>query len=275
LTGDGGDEVFAGYPWRHGDYSDCGKIGLWLFHRMFKPAALLARGLPGAWDRVIRRAEQMLGYRLDIQERYRQSFSTYQTHELVDLLEPDKRTQLLLAWESNYVRSVFAEQEEGSQLARKLLVDLKTTLVSEMLTKTDRMTMAFGLEARVPFLDHRLVEWSFRLSDLLKIQGGEGKFIVKKALESLLPKNVLWRPKHGFNVPLRDWFRNELREWVRDILGSDRARSREIFQPQKVSELLHAHDRGGCDHSNKIFVLLCLELWHRQFIDDRNTFAVA
>src|SRR5262249_39350211 len=120
-------------------------------------------------------------------ERYVQSFTCFQGEELARLLEPDYASALDQAWENNITQRYFDGADTPEQLARKLYTDVKTTLVSEMLTKVDRMTMAHGLEARVPFLDHHLVEWAFTVPGEHKMHGGEGKRLVKSAMERYLP----------------------------------------------------------------------------------------
>jgi len=215
------------------------------------------------------RTAARLGISLERDERYLQSFSCFYDHELGELLEPEVAKSVLAGWQTNVTQTYLERYPTASQLSRKLYADIKSTLVSEMLTKVDRMTMAFGLEARVPFLDHQLVEWGFGLADDLKIRGTEGKLVVKKALEPLLPQEVLYRSKHGFNVPMRIWLRGELRDMVHDLLSPDRVRSRGLFQPQAVQRLLVANDQGQHDLSNRIFVLMCLELWFRQYGDGR------
>jgi asparagine synthase (glutamine-hydrolysing) len=163
----------------------------------------------------------------------------------------------------------------GEQLARKLYTDIKTTLVSEMLTKVDRMTMAHGLEARVPFLDHHLVEWAFTVPGRYKLCNREGKLLVKKAMERHLPRDILYRPKQGFNVPLKLWMRAELKEFVRDSLTATRFAERGLYRPQAVAALLDDHFAERVDGSNKIFAILMLELWHQKFADVRRDYYVA
>jgi asparagine synthase (glutamine-hydrolysing) len=160
------------------------------------------------------------------------------------------------------------------QLSRKLYADIKTTLVSEMLTKVDRMTMAHGLEARVPFLDHRLVEWAFTVPARHKLHNGEGKRLVKKGFEDRLPREILYRPKQGFNVPLGLWMRDELHDFVRDTLTSQSLIERGLFRRNSIRQLLDDHASGRADSSNKIFALVMLELWFQKFADARQDYAV-
>ena len=120
-------------------------------------------------------------------ERYLRSFTCFQNEELVGLVNPDVWPHLESAWTNNITQRYFDKSHGHEELTRKLYTDMRSTLVSEMLTKVDRLTMASGLEARVPFLDHHLVEWAFELPARLKMQGSEGKLLVKHALHSRLP----------------------------------------------------------------------------------------
>jgi asparagine synthase (glutamine-hydrolysing) len=132
------------------------------------------------------------------------------------------------------------------------------------------MTMAHGLEARVPFLDHHLVEWAFTVPGRHKLQGAEGKLLIKKAMSPHLPEKILYRRKQGFNVPMRLWMRTELREFICDNLTESRIRRRGLLRPEAVATLLDDHFSERNDGSNRIYALLMLELWHQHFIDRRD-----
>jgi asparagine synthase (glutamine-hydrolysing) len=263
LSGDGGDEVFAGYPGRHADFVNAALLGrgAGLLHRIFGFEPLQKR-LPAS----VRSAIWSVG---PGDPRYVRSLCCFQDGELGELLEPDYAAAVGHAWKDNITQRYLDTAPTTEQLARKLYTDIKTTLVSEMLTKVDRMTMAHGLEARVPFLDHRLVEWAFTLPAEHKLRGMEGKRVVKKAMEPYLPRGVLYRKKQGFNVPMGRWIRTDLKEIVRDYLSGNRFRERGLFRPAAVAKLLDAHFAGAVDGANRIIALLMLELWFRQFVDDR------
>jgi asparagine synthase (glutamine-hydrolysing) len=272
LTGDGGDEVFAGYPWRHRDLPPA---GLPLPAMLRRPAHRLAAY---AHDRagsvlqarnVLYRGLGRLRRELQLDDRYVRTFCCYQDEDLARLLTPEWSRAVRAGWANNVAQRYFDRHRTADQLSRKLYTDIRTTLVSEMLTKVDRMTMAHGLEARVPFLDHRVVEWAFRLPAELKLRGGEGKVVVKRALEPYLPRETLYRPKQGFNVPMRLWMRGQLREFVRDALTEQRIRDRGLFRYDEVRRILADHEGGTVDASNKIFVLLATELWFQRFVDGR------
>lgn len=268
LSGDGADELFAGYVWRHSDFADLSRL-----QRI--PALRAAASMP-AVRALQKRLPAGVRWRLPgLQgdaERFVQSFACYKRHEIDELLLPSCRREVIRSWESNIVQRYLDSAAPGEQLAGKLYAEMKTTLVSEMLTKLDRMTMAHGLEARVPFLDHHLVEWAFTVPAQHKLQGREGKLLVKRAMAKYVPQANLYRPKQGFNVPLKPWLRAELKEFIRDQLAPERIARRGLMRPERVSALLDAHFSGKAEASNRIFALLMLDLWMQHFVDARASF---
>ncbi|MGE0385650.1 MAG: asparagine synthase (glutamine-hydrolyzing) [Gammaproteobacteria bacterium] len=273
LTGDGGDEVFGGYLWRHVDFPPRAAPGSAAGRVLCRALAPLARNRGSALARYARAALERLGCVQVTDERYLRSFTCLRDEEISALLQPDLARRVLRAWDGNVTQRYLDGAAGVSQLTRKLYADIKSTLVGEMLTKVDRMTMAFGLEARVPFLDRALVEWAFGLPDDLKVRAGEGKFVVKKALESRLPYDVLYRPKHGFNVPFGTWLQGPLREMANDLLGEARMKRRGLFRPAAVRRLLAGADSGAPAAANRVFVLMCMELWTQQYVDGRGAIA--
>lgn len=152
-------------------------------------------------------------------------------------------------------------------LQRMLALEQRFFLTDHNLLYTDKMSMAAGVEVRVPFLDNDLVRLANALPPDLKQRGAEGKWVLKKAMEPYLPHDVIYRPKTGFGAPLRHWLRHELREWVGDILSADTLRRRGLFDPKAVAALV-ADDRAGrVDAAYTILGLVCIEIWCRQFID--------
>lgn len=260
LTGDGGDEVFAGYTWKHLDFPELPNSRM--LHRLLAGVGAVGQRLaPGLqlWRAMARGGGNA--------ERYINSFACYQDIDLVEMVQPDLWPRLQREWSGNMLAKYYDSAVGQPQLTRKLYTDMKTVLVSEMLTKVDRLTMAAGIEARVPFLDHELVEWAFTLPNDLKLRDREGKFLVKRALESRLPAEILYRPKAGFNLPLGKWLRTGLREMVGDLLSPAAVARRGYFRPEVVSRMVDEHMKGRDDIGNRLFVLLMLELWHRQVLD--------
>jgi asparagine synthase (glutamine-hydrolysing) len=249
LTGDGADEILGGYPWRHGP------------SRPRRVALAAVRALRGARAGLVPFLPGLAGWLpRDRAESYAAVASGFTLRELTSLLSADLAAEAGRAWEANPVRLTYERLPAGDEVNRRLRADLTTTLVDEMLTKVDRFTMAAGLEARVPFLDRRLVEWAFRQPGWYKVAGGTGKLLLRKALASTLPAAAT-RAKHGFDVPLGRWFRGPLRGRLLDTLSADAIRRRGLLRPDAVDRLLRAHLAGRADYSRKLFSILVLETW--------------
>src|SRR6266850_371200 len=163
----------------------------------------------------------------------------------------------------------YFEQPNGRStlLDRLLYADIKTYLV-ELLMKQDQMSMATSIESRVPFLDHKLVEFAARLPDEWKLRGFTTKRILRESMKGLLPESILNRPKMGFPVPFTSWTRGSWNAVARDVLLDSRSRQRGIIDPAAVDRLLRDHADGRTDGGDRIWSLLNLELWHRTFIDN-------
>ncbi|MDQ6859626.1 MAG: asparagine synthase C-terminal domain-containing protein, partial [Verrucomicrobiota bacterium] len=155
----------------------------------------------------------------------------------------------------------------ADHLNRLMYVDVKTWLADAYMEKADKATMACGLEARLPLLDHRLVELAFQIPGDRKIRGRSLKRIFKHAVRDLVPPAVLARPKHGFAVPLDPWFRGELKDFTRDVLLDSRTTQRGYFKRDVVERLWNEHVSGRHVRSSQLWLLLNFELWHRIYID--------
>jgi asparagine synthase (glutamine-hydrolysing) len=190
-------------------------------------------------------------------------YSTFSEAELVGLL-----TDEMLPEPGEVYRETMAylDKAPGPLLSRLLYTDIKTYLV-ELCMKQDQMSMAASVESRVPFLDHELVEFAVNIPSELKTSGLTGKRILKKALKGRLPDEILYRRKLGFPTPLSTWLSGSQLDSVADTLLAERSVSRDIFKVEGLHQLLAEHRDGHRDHSNKLWRLLNLELWHQIFID--------
>ena len=146
------------------------------------------------------------------------------------------------------------------------LADLVTYLPCDLMTKVDIASMAHGLECRQPFLDHRVVELAARMPRRLKFRSGRGKRILHETFGELLPPVIRRRAKMGFGVPLDHWFRYELCDYARQILLDRTTLQRGYFQPEAIAQLLHQHQQARFNHGYRLWTLLILELWHRQWV---------
>jgi asparagine synthase (glutamine-hydrolysing) len=156
---------------------------------------------------------------------------------------------------------------DGELIDRLLYTDQKTWLVDTYLEKTDKASMAVGLEARVPFLDHELVEFAATIPSKYKIKGFTKKYILKKAMRGLLPESVIKKPKHGFSVPTDPWFRGKLKEYVFEVLFDSQTRKRGYFNYPYIEKLYREHLDGKEVYDFHLWLLLNFELWHRTFMD--------
>jgi asparagine synthase (glutamine-hydrolysing) len=154
-----------------------------------------------------------------------------------------------------------------NEIDRLLYLDSKTYLPGDILTKVDRMTMANSLEARVPLLDHELIELAARIPADLKMRDLETKYILKRAMGGVVPDEILYRKKQGFGVPISKWINDQLRDRISDDLSSRRAVGRGYFDPGYIRTLLKEHSIGRRDHSHALWSLWMLEHWFRAYVD--------
>jgi len=162
-----------------------------------------------------------------------------------------------------FLAAGFARADRRDRVTATSVADLVTYLPCDLMTKVDIASMAHGLECRQPFLDHRVVELAMRMPRRLKFRGWRGKRILKRAFADLLPRAARRRRKMGFGVPLDHWFRDELRDFAREVLLDRQTLGRGYVRPEAVGQLLDDHQSGRFDHSARLWALLVLELWQR------------
>jgi len=266
LSGDGGDENLAGYRrYRWHTYEE--KMRSLVPPALRRPLfGMLGSLYPKAdWAPKIFRAKSTFqAMARDSLEGYLHSVSVM-SNEMREALFSDRLKQELQDYRAIEVfRRHAARAPTDHPLSLVQYLDMKTYLVGDILTKVDRASMAHALEVRVPILDHQLVDWISGIPPEMKLRGREGKYLFKKALEPLLPKEILYRPKMGFAIPLASWFRGPLRERVRDgILGSAMADSG-LFRRQYLEKLVTQHQSGVRDHSAPLWTLLMFESFLRK-----------
>jgi asparagine synthase (glutamine-hydrolysing) len=161
----------------------------------------------------------------------------------------------------------FDRAEANSFLDRTLYVDVNNYLAGDLMVKADRMTMANSLEGRSPFLDYEMMEWVARLPENMKLNGRAHKYLLKRTFSDMLPPLVKQRSKQGFGIPVGKWFRQELRPLMEELLMPERFQRRRIFKPEFIRKIIAEHVRGKLDHGKRIWALVMLELWFRQYID--------
>ena len=161
--------------------------------------------------------------------------------------------------------------ESTSDIDRMLAIEQRFFLSDHNLIYTDKMSMAAGVEVRVPFLDLELIDFAESIPIEYKLRNNIGKWILKKAMEPYLPDNVIYRPKTGFGLPLRGWIKKELRPLLSDILSTDSLNRRGLFSSQGVHQLIADNDKGKIDANFILFSLMCIEIWCRNFLDENVT----
>ncbi|GIK85332.1 MAG: amidotransferase 1, exosortase A system-associated [Betaproteobacteria bacterium] len=269
LSGDGGDENFAGYR----------------RYRLHLGEERLRRALPqsvrgalfGALGRAYPKADwapRFLRAKSTFEALGRDSVAAY--FHGVSILRDDMRRRLFTPafrrelggyGAVEVFRRHAADAGTADPLALVQYLDLKTYLVGDINTKVDRASMAHSLEVREPLMDHPLVEWLASLPSSLKVRDGEGKWLLKKAMEPRLPDEVLYRPKMGFAVPLARWFRGPLRERVRDALLGERLADTGMFERVCLRRLIDDHQSGLRDHSAPLWTLLMFDAFLRNTVD--------
>jgi asparagine synthase (glutamine-hydrolysing) len=271
LSGDGGDEIFAGYD----------RYGIHLRRKAFERIPGWARRfyrdqiyprLPGD----MRGKKFSYNVSLPWKERYVDGISFVPSFERdMPLLSDDFRAVIAENGDpQNVMYQYFDRAPAKDPVSQMLYVDTKTYMVADILTKVDRMSMATSLEVRVPILDHVFVEWATALPVEWKIRHGHLKYILRKLAERVgVPREVLYRPKQGFAMPLVHWIRHELKDLILTVLLDSRTLERGYFEPRGVRQLLDEHFRGRRNHSGRIWRLLMFELWHRNYLERVRTAA--
>ena len=271
LSGMGGDEVFAGYP-RQVAMSLAGVLdpvpSALRRPAMRAVAGALPGGRPGRLTAPLRNAKKFArSAALDFEARY-MGFGTYFTDEAKRRLYTDEVRGAVGRADAYYLhRRYFERCAKAAPLNRLLYVDMKTFLPCLNLDYTDRTSMAATLEVRVPLLNHELVELAARMPPRLKLRGLRRKYILKKAAEGLLPRDVVWRKKAGFGAPIRAWLRGPLRPLVDEMLSEEVVRARGLFRPEEVRRVVESNLSGREDFGLHVLQLLTLEMWQREFLD--------
>ena len=269
LSGAGGDDIFTGYR-RHRALM-LERYWSWMPRGVRAGIADLTASLPTSSPalRQLRKAFQYASYEGD--RRLASYFYWLRPDLAEELIAPELATRD--ARQEPLVASLNDLSDEVPVLNRMLYLECKHFLADHNLNYTDKLSMAAGVEVRVPLLDRELVALAARLPLQYKQRGAEGKWIFKKAMEGLLPREIIYRPKTGFGVPLRAWLRGPLKEPIRDILSPDSLRRRGWFNSDSVERLLADNLSGEVDAAYPLFAILCIELWAQMFLDQHDVYA--
>jgi asparagine synthase (glutamine-hydrolysing) len=272
LTGEGSDELLAGYARYRKTVANLAAAKA--YHKFVPPPLRdavkeLIEGMPGA--NVVRRklSRTFLCLRPELDEIYFDNFAIFSRPMQAELLDFSSG-KMFGASPSELdpyaeVRRQIAQTDADTLLNQLLYADTRTYL-HELLMKQDQMSMAASLESRVPFLDLRLVEFTTRLPERLKLRGWTTKYVLRRAMRDVLPRKILTRPKMGFPVPFGSWLRGRFGRVIDEYVLCARAGERGLFNRSFVERIVAEH-RSGADHSYRLWALINFEIWMRQFID--------
>jgi len=272
LTGDGGDELFAGYPryravWLGAAFDRLPPLARKLLAGRFwqrLPASARQKSLRRRFKRFV----EALGN--DPVRRYLDWIAIFNEARRAELYGDELIHALPNVDPVAWLEGAFARSAARDPVTSASLADLATYLPCDLMTKVDITSMAHGLECRQPFLDHRVVELAAKMPLVEKFRLGRGKRILLQTFRDLLPRSIQRRPKMGFGVPLDRWFRGPLQEMARDTLLGDRALGRGLFRREAVARLLDEHQQGRFDHAYRLWALLVLERWQQRWLDEND-----
>jgi asparagine synthase (glutamine-hydrolysing) len=278
LSGQGADEVFAGYRVH--------QMHRWAQLLATLPPALSARGVPLALDRVKPHAGSIPGIRegfvlavdryvrklaagvpLEPDARYAFYRAYYRDSELLDLYSSELRDELAGERASSEHEEYMRSAPASDFLDKMLYTDWKTFLPELNLAYCDKLSMAASVETRVPYLDNEIVDFMCTVPASLKLHGFSSKYLLREAMSDLVPASILHRRKAGFGAPIRTWLRRDLREMVDDLLSTKRIDARAYFNPVAVRRLIEDDRQGRADNTYRIWALLTLEVWHQVFLE--------
>jgi asparagine synthase (glutamine-hydrolysing) len=260
LTGDGGDEIFAGYEHYQLEYR-IDRIPPPLRYLLGYPGMLMPDGMPGK--------KRLRNMSRDLASRYIRVSTLFPEDSRACMYSPEHFARVRDHDPYERLASKFRAVSDLDITAQMQYVDAHAYLTDDILVKVDKASMMNSLETRAPLLDQYLVEYASSLPSTLRMRNGKLKYLLKKAAADLLPAEILARPKQGFGVPLKHWFRGDLASYACDLLDVPRARQRGIFNAHFIHKLLKTHASTKLvNHSREIWALLCLELWFQVYIDE-------
>jgi len=264
LSGDGGDELWAGYArhrveqWEGRARRLLGATGSAIAGRIGSRLPLAVKGA---------RALRHLGLTPADACASKHAYSFFEGGDRSSLYAADFASEIRGSEPFVGFRQAYAECSSPAPLDRSLYVDANTYLIDDIMTKVDRTSMAVSLEAREPLLDHKLLEFAATVPARFKLRNGQGKYLLRRLLERSVPKSIVDRPKHGFEAPIGEWLRKPLAPLAGDLFFDGRMRDRGVFDTRTVERIWHEHQSGARDHRHRLWSLLMLELWFRQFAD--------
>lgn len=270
LGGDGGDEIFAGYPmyYAHKMARVYDSIPNFVRAGMIEP---VVNSLPVSTKNLsfdYKAKRFVAASKYDLVTRHHSWFGSFSLDGQNGLLTDSVKdlTRYDIYQDAKELLKICDAEEQIEQMQ---FLDMNFYLAEDILTKVDRASMAVSLEVRAPFLDHRVAEFAASIPLEYKLKGSNGKYILKKAIEKLLPKTVTKRPKKGFGIPIAQWLKGKLKPLVHDLLSRDRLIKQDLFDHEFVEKLIHEHEQGIASHHKQLWTLLVFQLWHDNFLESK------
>ena len=275
LTGEGSDELLAGYyRYRTTVYNQA--LGNSFQSLTNEPIRQVIKNriesLPAGSKAKRKLSRTFLCLKPDLENIYFDNFAVFSRARQAQLLTNEAKERLGSVDPYQTLKALIEDTDATTLLNRLLYADTKTYL-HELLMKQDQMSMAASIESRVPFLDHKLVEFSARMPERMKLRGWTTKYVLRESMKGVLPDVILKRRKMGFPVPVGTWFRGKYRAVIDEYVLSERTLARGLFEPDYLKQMVEAHQSGVENHADRLWSLLNLEIWLRQFIDGEDSSA--
>ncbi|MCA9732870.1 MAG: asparagine synthase (glutamine-hydrolyzing) [Deferribacteres bacterium] len=269
LSGDGGDELFGGYDTYIANRMDMKyrqKVPQFVREKMISPLVGLLPPTEKKKGFINKSKRFVEGSNLPLELQHTRWMTFVAEHEKQALYTPDLLQARNGSSAFDFMRDYFNKAKSKDPLNRQLYVDTKTYLCDNILVKVDRMSMAVSLEARVPFLDYRVVEFAARVPGVMKMHNGRTKILVKDALQKLLPEKITNRGKEGFSIPIKNWLKSDLKPLMLDVLASDKIRRDNFFDVKTVERLIDEHLRNKENHSHRLWALMVFQIWQQTYL---------
>ena len=266
LSGDAGDELFAGYDWYRAQKLASNTIDRLPGNARQQLSKFAANIPPSPRKKGIRNLSRRFLEVATLPQNLQQArWQSFWRNEDMDNLLNIPGDERISALDPRFL-ALFAASGSRHGLDQQQYADLKRYLPDDILFKVDRMSMAVSLETRGPLMDYTLVEFAASLPPSLRLHGLSTKYLLKLAMKDILPQQILHRPKLGFNMPYKNWLRNELSDLLQDVLSPSRLQQQGIFQPRYVQKLISEHLSGSYDHAHKLWQLLIFQLWAERYL---------
>ena len=269
LSGDGGDELLAGYDTYIAERiaRQYARLPGFLRQGLIDPVVNLFPPTEKKKGLINRARRFVEGARLPAHLQHVRWMIFLQQAEKNFLYTDDFRHALNGHNPYDFIEEKFSAVSSRDPLDQQEYVDIATYLVDDILVKVDRMSMAVSLEARVPFLDHRFVEFAATIPSHMRLRGKQTKYLLKKAMTGILPDSIIHRGKEGFSIPIKNWLKKELNPMMMDALSDDNLRKTGFFEPTYVRRLIREHVGGKENHSHRLWALMMFQMWHEAYME--------